>query len=341
MKRPVITNPDVSLVGVFCYGGQKETIKQFFTWIMIKIKKPFILILIAVFLFSNFAYGIEPGYKSCLRVPINKDTLKRVEAVAIHESGELSLASRKDKFEAYLRAEKPEEFILSDIIRRFGLETKDAINVLIKIKYDVGEYLEVIDERGNTTGRLKQRSSIHRDGDWHRTVHVLIFNKKGEMLRTIRGAKARTSKGLFDISSAGHISIGSWKDTAYEEIREEVAISADEISNLMIVNEENGFIKIGEPNEEPGFDEKGAYHYSAENTNREFSTLCIAVTDLTAENINRRLRDQVDPRPVESADFVLISKIGNLVKEKYSSTFRQYFLNRETLRAILKGRNFL
>jgi len=178
---------------------------------MLKIKKPFILILIIVFLFGNFAYGIELGNKSCLRVPINNDTLKKFERVVAQETEELSLASRKDNFEAYLRKEMPREFMLSDVMGKFGLETKDAIEVLIRIKYDVGECLEVSDEKGNPTGRLKQRSLIHQDGDWHRTVHVLIFNRKGEMLRTVRGAKAHTSIGQFDISSAGHVAIGNWK----------------------------------------------------------------------------------------------------------------------------------
>lgn len=245
---------------------------------------------------------------------------------------------KKERFESYLRSDIPEEFNIAEILKTFGLREEDAVEVLIRLKYDIGEYLEVVDEKGNSTGRLKQRKLIHRDGDWHRTVHIIIVNKKGEMLRTVRGPKAHTSKGAFDISAAGHVAIGDWEDTAYEEIREELAINRNEISNLIIIGEESDFAKVGESNEELYFDEAGTFHYPTNVFNRELSTLCIAVIDLDTEEINKRLQDQGELRPVEKIDFILMAEIEDLVRQsldKYSSTFKQYFLREENLRHIL------
>ena len=44
------------------------------------------------------------------------------------------------------------------------------------------EYFDVLDENGNKTGKLKLRNEVHRDGDWHRGVHVWIINSFGELL---------------------------------------------------------------------------------------------------------------------------------------------------------------
>jgi hypothetical protein len=38
------------------------------------------------------------------------------------------------------------------------------------------EYLDVLDSKGVHTGERKLRAHVHRDGDWHRTVHVWVLN---------------------------------------------------------------------------------------------------------------------------------------------------------------------
>lgn len=34
------------------------------------------------------------------------------------------------------------------------------------------EYFDVLDENGNKTGIIKLRNEVHRDGDWHKEVHI-------------------------------------------------------------------------------------------------------------------------------------------------------------------------
>lgn len=42
-----------------------------------------------------------------------------------------------------------------------------------------GEYFDVLDSEGHKTGRIKLRSAVHRDGDWHRAVNIWIVNGGG------------------------------------------------------------------------------------------------------------------------------------------------------------------
>ena len=53
------------------------------------------------------------------------------------------------------------------------------------------------------------RSAVHRDGDYHRAVHVWIYAESTQELLLQRRADCKDSwPGLWDISSAGHISAG-------------------------------------------------------------------------------------------------------------------------------------
>ena len=39
------------------------------------------------------------------------------------------------------------------------------------------EYLDIVDENNNLTGKKALRSEIHSYGIWHRTVHIYLFRK--------------------------------------------------------------------------------------------------------------------------------------------------------------------
>lgn len=53
------------------------------------------------------------------------------------------------------------------------------------------------------------RGDVHRDGDYHRAVHIWIFAENTQQLLLQRRADCKDSwPGLWDISSAGHISAG-------------------------------------------------------------------------------------------------------------------------------------
>lgn len=91
------------------------------------------------------------------------------------------------------------------------------------------EYLDVLDENGNLTGIKKARKEVHRDGDWHRTVHIWIINEKGEILLQRRCADKDSYPNMLDISCGGHLSAGdSSIEGAKRELKEELNLDVDE-----------------------------------------------------------------------------------------------------------------
>lgn len=98
------------------------------------------------------------------------------------------------------------------------------------------EYLDVLDERGNKTGKIKPRDEVHRDGDWHKTVHIWVFNNNGELLLQRRCPTKDSNPNMLDISVAGHLSAGDDSIAgAIRELKEEL--------NLDVKPEELKYIK--------------------------------------------------------------------------------------------------
>ncbi|KAK3159328.1 hypothetical protein QOZ80_2AG0148690 [Eleusine coracana subsp. coracana] len=88
------------------------------------------------------------------------------------------------------------------------------------------ERLDVLTAAGEKTGTSKPRSEVHRDGDYHRAVHVWIYSEStGELLLQRRADCKDSWPGQWDISSAGHISAGdSSLFSAQRELHEELGI---------------------------------------------------------------------------------------------------------------------
>lgn len=93
------------------------------------------------------------------------------------------------------------------------------------------ELLDIVDENGEPTGVVKERTKVHADGDLHRTSHVWIVrdNDKGkwDVLLQKRSKNKDSFPGCYDISSAGHIPAGStYVESALRELMEELGINA-------------------------------------------------------------------------------------------------------------------
>jgi len=88
------------------------------------------------------------------------------------------------------------------------------------------EFIEILDENGQSLHTFKKRAVVHRDGLWHRTVHAWIVTLDDEVLMQQRSAHKLTYPGKWDISCAGHIVAGaSSRETAMQEAKEELGIS--------------------------------------------------------------------------------------------------------------------
>ncbi len=97
------------------------------------------------------------------------------------------------------------------------------------------EYLDIVDESGNPTGEVIERTEAHRTGVLHRTAHVWIARRKDgrvQLLLQKRCMNKDSFPGCYDISSAGHIPVGQeYADSALRELKEElgVEIAPDEL----------------------------------------------------------------------------------------------------------------
>lgn len=131
------------------------------------------------------------------------------------------------------------------------------------------EYFDVLDENGNKTGKIKLRSEVHRDGDWHKVVHIWILNNKGDVLLQRRCATKDSYPNMLDISCAGHLSVGDDSlNGAIRELKEEL--------NLDIKPDDLQFIKTL----------KNSSKYTEKFINNEFADLYILMTDKTIEDMN-------------------------------------------------------
>lgn len=100
------------------------------------------------------------------------------------------------------------------------------------------EYIDIIDkETGEITGINKPKPEVHKNGDWHRTVHVWIINSKNEIMLQHRSQKMENYPDCWDISCAGHISSGEDATTAaLREIKEEIGLNLP-IERLKMIGE--------------------------------------------------------------------------------------------------------
>ena len=89
------------------------------------------------------------------------------------------------------------------------------------------ELLDVVDEDDRCLA-VKTRGEIHARGLMHRAVHILVFNRRGEVFLQKRSMSKDEQPGKWDSSAAGHVDSGeAYLDCAVREIREELGIVAD------------------------------------------------------------------------------------------------------------------
>lgn len=98
---------------------------------------------------------------------------------------------------------------------------------------DPEEHLEIVNHKGEVIGHAL-RSVIHGDPSLvHRVVHVLVLNKKGEILLQKRSQNKDVAPGRWDTSVGGHAGIG--EDlilSSRREMHEELGIKGPELEYL-------------------------------------------------------------------------------------------------------------
>lgn len=88
------------------------------------------------------------------------------------------------------------------------------------------ELIDILDYKGNFTGKIALKSEAHKNGWFHQTTHIWFYTDKKEVLLQRRAKNKDTFPLLWDISVAGHIGAGERIiDSALREIKEEIGIT--------------------------------------------------------------------------------------------------------------------
>ena len=116
----------------------------------------------------------------------------------------------------------------------------------LKLRYqdDVAQLLDLLDENGEPSGQVRERTLVHLNGDWHRTSHVWVVRRREDgghdLLLQKRSREKDSFGGCYDISSAGHIPAGQdYLESALRELKEELGIAA-EPEDLRLVGGHDG-----------------------------------------------------------------------------------------------------
>lgn len=183
--------------------------------------------------------------------------------------------------------------------------------------------MEMVEElllSGEKTGRVVSRNEAHSKGLWHRTVHVWVHNRLGDLLLQKRASTKESHPDLWDISCAGHISAGDGSDAAaVREMREELGISIDanELHHLFSLPQQcvcgnNSFI------------------------DNEITDVYLCMIPIEPENITIAVEEVADIRfyPVNSLKKELVENSSVFVPhdEEYHRLFE--FLEKQSVREI-------
>ena len=88
------------------------------------------------------------------------------------------------------------------------------------------EWLPLVDEKGNITGRATRKSVHSGPGKLHPVIHLHIINSKGEIYMQKRSFNKDTQPGKWDTSVGGHVDLGETIEHALlRETAEELNIT--------------------------------------------------------------------------------------------------------------------
>lgn len=92
------------------------------------------------------------------------------------------------------------------------------------------EYFDIYDENQVHIG-VKERSAVHRDGDWHKVFHCWVVYRGDDgvdyLVMQKRSDDKDTFPDLLDVSAAGHYQAGETIKDGIREVQEELGITVN------------------------------------------------------------------------------------------------------------------
>jgi isopentenyl-diphosphate Delta-isomerase len=86
------------------------------------------------------------------------------------------------------------------------------------------ELFDVVDADDRVIGQAR-RVEVHQQRLWHRAVHVLVFNRHGDVFLQQRSIHKDSAPGCWDSSCSGHLDAGEDYDAAaVRELSEEIGL---------------------------------------------------------------------------------------------------------------------
>jgi isopentenyldiphosphate isomerase len=92
---------------------------------------------------------------------------------------------------------------------------------------DEGELFDLYDAGGAPLGRSKPRRLVHRDGDWHRSLHVWVWGLvegAPSLVLQRRSAGKDTHPLRLDVAVTGHVRAGESIEQTLREAEEEIGL---------------------------------------------------------------------------------------------------------------------
>ncbi len=168
------------------------------------------------------------------------------------------------------------------------------------------ELLDILNSNGQKTGKTALKSTAHKEGLYHATVHVWVYTSDRKVLLQQRGFNKETYPGYWDVSVAGHIHAGeSIEKAAIREVKEEIGL------NITIDQLEKITVKKGERIHANGIVDREFYHIFLLKLTVPFSFLkkqneeveSIALFDFQILKSTKPSINLV-PNPTEHYDFI-------------------------------------
>lgn len=109
----------------------------------------------------------------------------------------------------------------------------------------IDELIDIIDEQGQKTGIVQPYSVVHKEGLFHRTVHLWVYTSDNKLLVQKRSNKKWAYPGYWEASVGAHLAHG-------EDVIEGICKESMEEIGLKITSEECKFLfSVEHPKDDP------------------------------------------------------------------------------------------